>query len=411
VSTLDFSITAAAPEDWDAVFNMLSDAFAEDPDEAMRAEEKGVFEAGRTLLARRGNGMIGSASVFTRRLTVPGATVPAAHVTMVGVRPTARRQGVLTALMRRQLADVHAVGEPVAILWASEGRIYQRFGYGLACRRLMLAIDTREVRLNATAAVEGELRSAPAAEVRDELIKVYDQQVATRTGWSERADQHWEYRLADPESRRNGASTLKAVLHEGPGGVDGYAIYRVKAEWTDQGPAGEVRIEEVVAASPDAYLALWRFLLTVDLTRKTVAERAAAVDEPLLQLVNEPRRLDARIADALWLRIVDLPAALAARQYAADVDLVLDVTDDLLTHNAGRWRLRASAFGGASCERTTDEADLACDVKALGAAYLGDQVLGGLAAAGEVREVRPGAVARLSAAFGWHRAPSAIEIF
>jgi predicted acetyltransferase len=149
----------------------------------------------------------------------------------------------------------------------------------------------------------------------------------------------------------------------------------------------------------------------MDLTRKTSIRPGTSVDEPLLQLVNEPRRLDARIADALWLRIVDLPAALAARQYAADVDLVLDVTDELLTDNAGRWRLRASAFGGASCERTTDEADLACDVKALGAAYLGDQVLGGLAAAGQVRELRAGAVARAAAAFGWHRTPSAIEVF
>jgi predicted acetyltransferase len=342
---------------------------------------------------------------------VPGATLPAAHVTMVGVSPTARRQGVLTAMMRQQLADVRAVGEPVAVLWASEGRIYQRFGYGLAARRMLLSVDTREVRLNATAAVEGELRTAPAAEVRDELIKVYDQQVAHRTGWSARADQNWDHRLADPESRRSGASTLKAVLHEGPGGVDGYAVYRIKAEWVDQGPAGEVRIEEIVAATPAAYLALWRFLLTVDLTRRTSLSPGTAVDEPLLHLVNEPRRLDAKIADALWLRIVDLPAALAARQYAADIDLVLDVTDELLTDNAGRWRLRATALGDATCERTAEEADLACDVKALGAAYLGDQVLGGLAAAGQVRELRPGAVARVSAAFGWHRAPSAIEVF
>jgi predicted acetyltransferase len=411
VSTLDFSITAAALDDWDAVYNLIGDAFAEDPDEAMRAEEKAVFEAGRTLLARRGEELIGSAGVFTRRLTVPGATVPAAHVTMVGVAPTARRQGVLTAMMRQQLADVQVAGEPVAILWASEGRIYQRFGYGLAARRMALSVDTREVRLTAAAAAEGKLRRAVPAEVRDDLAKVYDQQAAIRTGWSERAEQHWDYRLADPESRRNGASTLKAVLHEGTDGVDGYALYRIKADWNDQGPAGEVRVGELVATNPDAYLALWRFLLTVDLTRKVSTWLGAAVDEPLVHLVNEPRRLDAKIGDSLWLRVVDLPAALAARQYAADVDVVLEVTDELLTHNTGRWRLRASAFGGASCERTTDEADLACDVKALGAAYLGDLVLGGLAAAGQVRELRPGALARVCAAFGWHRAPSAIEVF
>jgi predicted acetyltransferase len=410
-TTPDFTISAAAPEDWDTVFTMLSEAFAEDPDEAMRAEEKAIFEAGRTLLARRGDELIGNAGVFTRRLTVPGNTVPAAHVTMVGVAPTARRQGVLTAMMRRQLADVHSAAEPVAILWASEGRIYQRFGYGLAARRVALSVDTREVKITATASVEGRLRTAAAADVRDELVKVYEREWATRTGWSERAEQHWGYRLADPESRREGASTLRAVLHEGPGGVDGYAIYRIKADWNDRGPAGEVRLEEVVATTAEAYLAVWRFLLTIDLTRKVSTWRGAAVDEPLLHLVNEPRQLEAKIGDSLWLRVVDVPAALAARQYPADVDLVLEVTDDLLTHNAGRWRLRASALGTATCEPTTDEPDLACDVKALGAAYLGDQVLGGLADAGQVRELRPGALARACAAFGWHRAPSAIEIF
>jgi predicted acetyltransferase len=411
VTTADFTLTVATQDDWDAVYNLLSAAFAQDPDQATAEAEKGVFEADRTLLARRGEALIGTASVFTRRLVVPGAMIPAAHVTMVAVSPTARRQGLLTAMMRRQLADVHAAAEPVAILWASEGRIYQRFGYGLAARRMAVSVDTREVRMHPTAAVEGGLRVAAPADVRDELVKVYDREHLTRTGWSERREPHWDYRLADPESRRGGAGSLKAVLHEGPAGVDGYALFRLKADWTDAGPNGEVRVSEVVATSPEAYLALWRFLLTVDLTRKASSWLGPAVDEPLLHLVNEPRRLDAKLADSLWLRVVDVGAALAARRYAADVDLVVDVTDDLLTHNAGRWRLRAGARGEATFERTDEPADLACDVKVLGAAYLGDQVLGGLAAAGLVRELSPDAVARAVAAFGWQRAPSAIEIF
>src|SRR5690606_3971888 len=112
----------------------------------------------------------------------------------------------------------------------------------------------------------------------------------------------------------------------------------------------------------------------------------------------------ARLADALWVRVVDVPAALSARRYVAPVDVVLEVTDDLLPGNAGRWRLVADASGVARCTRTEAPADLACDVAALGAAYLGGASLGALGAAGRVVERRPGALAAASVAFGWHRA-------
>ena len=154
---------------------------------------------------------------------------------------------------------------------------------------------------------------------------------------------------------------------------------------------------------------LWRFLLSIDLTR-TVRFWYAAADEPLQYLVNEPRALGGRTGDAHWVRLTDLPAALAARRYAAPVDVVLDVSDALLPENAGRWRLAADSTG-ATCEPTTDPADLACDVADLGAAYLGHTSLGTLAAAGRVREVRPGALAAASTAFGWYRSPSALDIF
>ncbi len=179
--------------------------------------------------------------------------------------------------------------------------------------------------------------------------------------------------------------------------------------WDDSGPAGEVRLDELVATSPEAYAALWEFILGMDLTR-TAKAWACALDEPLFFMVNEPRRLAARIADALWLRIIDLPAALAARRYATNIDLVFEVTDDILPGNAGRWRLIGSP-DAATCTSTMDEPDLACDIRQLAAAYLGDAPLAGLAAAGLVRELRPGAADLASTAFGWHRLPSSIEVF
>jgi len=407
--TDDITIRTAVADDWDDMYRTMSTAFNEDADEEWSAVERTVFEPERALVAHRGADLVGTAGIYTRRLSVPGATVPAAHVTLVAVAPTARRQGVLTSFMRRQFADIQAAGEPIAVLWASEGRIYQRFGYGLSARRMGVTVDTREARLMISSAGEGRLREGTPADLRETLVKVYDQVYAQRPGWSERTARNWDFRLADPKLLRRGASARRAVVHEGAAGVDGYALWRVTHDWEHGGPAGEVRIMEQVTTTPEAYAALWRFLLTVDLTRTTSAD-FCALDEPLMFLVNEPRRLGARVSDALWLRIIDVPTALAARRYAAPVDVVIEVADELIPHNTGRWRLTGSPEA-ARCVATDEPADLACDIRSLGTAYLGDAALGALAAGGAVREQRPGALAAASAAFAWHRPPSAIEVF
>ncbi|MFS8480068.1 MAG: GNAT family N-acetyltransferase [Micromonosporaceae bacterium] len=408
----DLPLRVATPDDWDAIAGLVATAFNEDLDPDLARAERAVYEPERTLVVTDGAALVGVAGAFTRDMTVPGAVVPAAHVTMVGVAPTHRRRGLLRRLMHRQLREVYeARREPFAVLWASEGRIYQRFGYGLATTKLSLEIDTTEVRLaEPEGYMSGRLRAADPAAVQTELARLYDRSRGERPGWISRDDRWWRYVLADVPSRRHGATELRAVLHEGPSGVDGYALWRVKGSWDHGGPNGEVRVREVVAADRSAYLDLWRFLLSVDLTR-TAVYSFGAVDEPLLYLANEPRRLGARLADALWVRVVDVPAALSARRYAAPVDVVLEVTDDLLPGNAGRWRLAADASGVARCTRTEAPADLACDIAALGAAYLGGASLGALGAAGRVVERRPGALAAASVAFGWHRAPSAVEVF
>jgi predicted acetyltransferase len=230
-----------------------------------------------------------------------------------------------------------------------------------------------------------------------------------RPGWSERADRHWDHRLVDPAAWRRGATPLRAVIHEGDAGPDGYALWRVQNEWTSAGPAGVVNVMEVAACDPSTYVALWNFLFTIDLTR-SVRSWFLSVDEPLQYLVNEPRRLGLAPADGLWLRIVDVPAALAGRRYATPIDLVLDVTDAMVPQNEGRWRLRGDQTN-AVCTPTEDEADLSCDVRALAAAYLGGVALNVLGSAGLVREARPGILAAASTAFGWPTPPSAPEVF
>jgi predicted acetyltransferase len=401
----DLPIRVGVGDDWPAIARLLYTAFHDTTDLDADAGGRPVFEPDRSLVVEADGEVVAHASAFTRELTVPGATLPAAHVTMVGVAATHRRRGLLTRMMHRQLAEVP---ESLAVLWASEGRIYPRFGYGLATHRTSMKIDTREVGLPAPAAPE-RLRTLPPAGARPVLAGLYESIRTDRPGWSGRSEHWWDELLADPPGKRGGATQLHATLHDGPGGVDGYALWRSKSDWSPAGPEGEVLVQEVVAATPAAYLALWRFLLSIDLTRWTKLWRGAA-DEPLWHLVDEPRRLGAVLGDGLFVRIVDLPAALTGRRYTAPLDVVLDVTDPLRPGNAGRWRL-AGDGQQVTCTRTDEPADLVCDIADLGAAYLGGTSLGALAAAGRVREQRPGALASASAAFGWHRVPSGIEEF
>ncbi|HEY7222334.1 MAG TPA: GNAT family N-acetyltransferase [Micromonosporaceae bacterium] len=403
----EYVIETASDDDWDALIQVVENAFHEEHSDAVSATERIAIEIDRTLVARRDGEIVGSASIQTRHLAVPGAVVPAAHVTLVSVATTARRRGILTGFMRRQFDDARAAGEPVAVLFASEGRIYQRFGYGLAATRLGLTIDTTEAKLTVPAGA-GRIREASPQALRDEMAKLFDEVFAARPGWSERASRHWDYRLADPKEWRRGANALRAVVHENDGGeVDGYALWRT--QWPDSGPYGEVRVVEQVAANPDAYNAIWAFLMAVDLTR-SVNVWLASSQEPLIYAVSDPRRLEGRFGDAVWLRVLDVPAALAARRYAADLDIVIEVTDSMLPSNAGRWRLTGSP-AAAACVSTVDAPDLTMDVRALGAAYLGGTPLSALAATGQVVEHTAGAIARADAALRWHVPPAPLEVF
>jgi predicted acetyltransferase len=407
----ELSFRTAVADDWDAISQLLGLVFHSADEEAMRGVEGSVFEPERAIVAEDGDLIVGHAAAYTRELTVPGAILPAAHVTLVGVAPTHRRRGLLRTMMHRQLEELAAAGrEPIAVLWASETKIYPRFGYGMAAQRLQADIMTREITLPAPAGpVEGRLRLVKPVEAIGDLAKVYEQLRAARTGWSSRDDRWWRFVLSDEPSQREGATPLHGVVLDTAHGPGGYAVWRTESRWDAHGPDAKVRVREVVALDPAAYLVLWRFLLSLDLSR-TAAASFLALDEPLQHLVDEPRRLGLRAADSLWIRIVDLPAALAARRYATAVDVVLDVADPLLPGNTGRWRITGGP-DGATCTRTGDPADLSCTVLELGATYLGAVTLAALAAAGRVRELTPGALARASTAFGWHRMPNPTEVF
>lgn len=389
-------------DEFPAWVRTINNTYGEDRNDQQVAAHRLAVELDRTLAALDGETIVGGAALATRVLTVPGALVPTAGVDLVGVAPTHRRRGILTALMRRQLTDLHEAGvEPLAGLYAAEAGIYGRFGYGVAVSGARVQGEKRSMAFRAGVDLgSGTLRLVSRADARPLLEKVFEQVRVDAVGWLDRPSSAWEYRLDEDEGSRAGATTWRYVVHSEPGGaVTGYALYRLKA-WTSE--PNTVRVGEVVATTRPAAAALWRFLADIDLHPRL--EYEGALDDPLPHLLLDPRALTATVADRVWLRLVDVDRALAARRYATELDVVLDVTDAFCPWNAGRYRLRA-AGDEVSCEPTTNDADLRLSAAELGAAYLGGTTLAALGAAGRVEEVRADALARASLAFRGEREP------
>ncbi len=411
-----YPIRPVNPEELDVFHAVGMHAFHGSPlSDEDRQNIASVLEFDRSLAAFDGSTPVGTAAAFSFQLTVPGrAMLPAAGVSWVSVLPSHRRRGVLNSLMYRQLADVRDRGEPVAVLWASESVIYSRYGYGCAMWQADFTLRRGEGTLARTVPADGglRLRIAEPAAALPELAKVYDAVLPSRPGFIARSEPFWQRVVDDPPARRGDRSPLHCVLAEDDSGPRGYALYSALHRWDDQTslPDSSLSVREMVCADVAASAALSADLLSRDLAAEfRIGDRP--VDDPLLYQLADPRRARPRLTDGLWVRIIDVPGALAARRYSCPVDLVIEVRDDLLPSNAGRWRLTASDSDGALCVPAPDSApdsapaDVVLDVTALGATYLGGTRLGALAAAGLVTEGRPGAIRQLSAALSWDPAP------
>jgi predicted acetyltransferase len=362
-----------------------------------------VLPEGRMLAALDREAIVGGAGAFQFDLTIPGGPLPVSGVTVVGVLPTHRRRGVLRELMRAQLDAVNQRGEPVAILWASEGSIYPRFGYGLASLSGDIEIHRAHSAYARPLEWGGQARLVPLDEAVEAVQEVYDRVAAGTPGMLSRTREWWEARLlSDPEWRRSGRGEKACAVLELDGRPEAYALYRVNFGFEGNLSTGVTEVAEAVGATPAATAAVWRFLFDVDWMERVKAE-LLPLDHPLLHLVAEPNRLRFRVGDGLWVRLVDVGAALAARSYAGDGDLVLAVADAFCPWNDARFTLDGS--------KTTAPADLGLDVDALGSAYLGGFSVGQLARAGRVEELTPGALERADALFRSGRAPWCPEIF
>jgi predicted acetyltransferase len=330
-------------------------------------------------------------------MTVPGGSLDVPGVTWVSVEVTHRRRGVLRALMDRQLGRYRDEGRPAAILTASEGGIYGRFGYGVASQFRKTVIARRSVRLitpGDPAAVERVTRD----EARARMPELHERWRAHTSGALDRTAAWWDVLTLDRDSSRMGMSEQFYLLHDG-----GYVSYRVKTDWNDGDPRHLCWITDYVIVTPEAHRDLWHVLLGLDLVGSIESYRIP-IDDPLRYLVDNGRQIrTTQVGDGLWLRPLDVAAMLSARTYAVEIETVLEVADPQF--GDGRFLLKGGP-DGASCTPSDRIADVALDVSALGAAYLGGVRLEPLAAAGRVRADEPSAVTRLDRALLADREPA-----
>jgi predicted acetyltransferase len=363
-----------------------------------------VLDVGRMHAAFEDELIIGGAGAFSFDFAVPGGSLPCAGISVVGVFPTHRRRGALRAMMDAQLQDVHERGEPIAALWASEETIYGRFGYGLASWCGEITVPKEWSAFAQPLERRGSTRLVSSEEALALFPPVYDAVWRERPGMFARTPEWWELRtLRMPEEEA--ATPKRFVVLELDGTPRAYGIYRSYPKFENAVSKSRLEVIEAFGTTPQATAEIWRFLLDVDWSA-TVDTELLPPDHPLFLLLANPRRARYRMYDGLWVRLVDVGAALSGREYANEGSVVFEVCDAVCPWNEGRWKLEDGA-----ASRTEEAAELALDVDALGSAYLGAVSFGQLRDGGRVEELADGALRRADALFGWRPLPWCPEIF
>ena len=345
-----------------------------------------VWEPDRTLGAFEDGSLVATAATIPLPLTLPGGRqVPAAGISRVTVLPTHRRRGLLTEMLRQQVHEAREHGEPVAILFASEGAIYGRFGFGVATLQADLRVAHGRSAFRERVDVSS-LRLVERRQVAERLQRIAARVAAVQPGAVERSSAWWRW-VAEAPSQGGSPETEVVVRDE----EDGFVAYQRRIEphaWT-----GSLDVTLLLALSSAAYAELWRYCLDVDLIDDVLAPRRSA-DETLRFLLADPRAMECSLGDGLWLRLIDAEAALNARTYADDGRIVIGVGDTFCPWNTGTY-----AIEGGRCRRTDADPSLVMPADALGACYLGGIRFSTLVRAGVVTERRPGAAERADGLF------------
>jgi predicted acetyltransferase len=398
--------TATSPQEGKAALAPIWHYFGSVPDDELWGSYGQLFELDRMHIAWDGSTVAGAASAFSFDMSIPGATVPTAGVTVVGVFPTHRRRGVLSALMREQLDDVHRRGEPMAALWASEEPIYPRFGYGLASLSATLRIDRERTAFRPGVEARGRVRLVSAQEAARIFPEIYERVRREVPGMLSRSPLWWEVRhLSDPKNQRGGGGVKNYAVLELDGRDAAYATYRFHQKWEEGSAVGRAAVLSAIGDSPQATAEIWRFLLDLDWTA-VIETTMLPVDHELLLLLQQPRRARLRIGDALWVRLVDVEAAFAARSLNDGEPVVLELEDAFCSWNTGRYELSPEGL-----TRTTAAPELRLTAEHLACTFLGGFTMTDLHRALRVEELVPGACRRADVLLATPRKPWCPEIF
>ncbi|MFJ3622098.1 GNAT family N-acetyltransferase [Streptomyces iakyrus] len=367
-----------------------------------------ALETDRCLLAVAADGRpVGTAATHSFELTLPGATlVPAPGVTAVGVLPSHRRQGVLSAMMRHQLTELRGRGEMLSVLLASEALIYGRFGYGPATYTAQLKIPRHKAALAAPrasgvaeGAATGSVEVLRRAECGEILEEVYDRYRRAQPGALSRPHRWWTLRAGQPPIS---PAQRYIAVHRGTDGIpNGYASYSIDS--------GTLTVDETIAAEDAVFTALARFVLEHDLVSHVVFKHVPSGHPLRWQLADFRAGEVSGDMDWLWVRLLDVPRALTARGWFTDGELVLDVDDPFLGEH-DRYLLTVRD-GKADCVPTDREPDLSLDVRDLGSLYLGGTAPSTLTRAGHIRAHHPGAATLADALFRTERSPHCLHWF
>lgn len=380
-----------------------------DDDEAGRERFRTTFPLDRTVAAFESGAIIGTGGGFPFDLSIPGGTAAMSGTTVITVRPTHRRHGVLRQMMQAHLDDTREREEPLAGLWASEAVIYGRFGYGAAADLHDTSVDARTTEFSGEPP-PGTVRFVEGDAVEKLIPGIYDRVRLGRPGMLSRSAAWWKHRrFYDPEHWREGASARRWVVYfDDAGDAAGYVAFRQKEKFEGGVFDSTISVIELMPVTADAHSALWRFLLSVDLF-PNVSYWNAPIDDPLPWKLTNRRAVQRKRSESLWLRVLDIPKALEARTYHVSGQLVLRVHDGFYPDLAGTYLLEAGP-DGASCSRVEAEPDLELDVADLGSVFLGGHRASELAAAGRIWG-QGDVLATADALFGWSQAPWCPEVF
>ena len=347
------------------------------------------FDLDRSIAVFDQEQIIGGAHSHRLEMSIPGGSAVIAGVANVAVQPTHTRRGVMTRMMHHQIKDIHDRGEPLAGLFASESIIYGRFGYGIASLYERWMIERQHNSYARPYESDGRIVFVDPVDITKELPEVFRRSTIDRPGMFQRPLHHWERDSRAPEHRQGGPGGLFYAAYEDGGRVDGYVTYRTTGT--------TLVVNELMAATKEANCALWRFCFDLDRVTSTEALKRP-VDDPLPWMLADPRRLQRSTRDGLWLRLIDVSAALMLRRYMHSDCLVLEVRDELCPWNEGRFELEGSAEG-TTCRNTSASPDLVIADSALASAYLGTISFSMLAQAGLVDERTPRALLRADRMF------------